>query len=186
MNLSDVLIAMVIGLAGLVATVASIDGSRGLVNGSEYRAAAAHIGEKEIERIQSLPYGSVLLDSAPATSANAFDPGHHVTAGAPPTYRWDQRAGGSTSTEPLAIATGGVCVPWPCLGAAATPWSDGRLSGKIHRYVSWVDDTACGAACPGVADYKRVTVAITEDQDARRQPVLVSTIVTDPATRKGS
>ena len=32
MSLGDVLIAMVIGLVGLLATVASIDGSRGLVD----------------------------------------------------------------------------------------------------------------------------------------------------------
>ena len=109
-----------------------------------------------------------------------------MTAGAPPTFRWDQREGGSPATEPLAIATGGVCSPGPCLSAAPTTWSDGRLSGKIYRYVTSVDDTACGAACPGTADFRRVTVAITEDHDRRRQPVLVSTLVTDPAARKGT
>ena len=185
MSLGDVLIAMVIGLVGLLATVASIDGSRGLVDTSEYRTAAAHIGQKEIERIQSLEYGSVLLDSAPATSTNAFDPGYHVTAGSPPTYRWDQGTGGSAATEQLAVAAGNVCTPGPCLSAAPTAWSDGRLSGKLHRYVTWVDDAACGAACPGDTDFKRVTIAVTEDHDAKRPPVLVSTIVSDPAARKG-
>ena len=186
MSLGDVIMAMAVGLVGLVATMASIDGSRNLNNGSEYRAAAAHIGEKEIERIQTLPYGSLLLDSAPATSANAFNPGYYVTAGPSPSYRWDQRAGGSTASAPLALATGGVCVPGPCLAAAPTTWADGRLSGRIYRYVTWVDDTTCGAACPGTADFKRVTVAITADQAARRPPVVVSTIITDPGTRKAS
>ncbi len=186
MTLGDVIMAMAIGLVGLVATMASIDGSRNLNNGSEYRAAAAHVGQKEIERIQSLPYGSILLDSSPATSANTFNPGYYVTPGAPPRYRWDQRSGGSTATTPLAIAAGGACTPGPCLAATPTTWADGRLSGKIYRYVTWVDDTACGAACPGTADFKRVTVAITADQASRRPPVVVSTVITDPETRRAS
>ena len=116
MSLADVLIALVIGLTGLVATVVSIDSTRE----PEQQAPStgprpAHIGQKELERMQSLPYGSVLLDSAPATSTDPNDPGYYVTAGSPPTYRWDQRTGGSTATEPLAIATGGVCTPGPCL-----------------------------------------------------------------------
>ena len=185
MSLADVLLALVIGLAGLMATVVSIDSTRSLNNGSEYRSAAAHIGQKELERVRSLPYGSVLLDSAPATSTNPTDPGYYVTAGSPPTYRWDQRTGGSTATAPLAIATGGVCTPAPVSLPLRPSWTDGRLSGKIHRYVSWVDDTACGAACPGTTDLKRVTVAVTENRDRPRQPVLVSTLVTDPGAKKG-
>ena len=185
MSFADVLLALVIGLVGLMATVVSIDSTRDLNNGSEYRSAAAHIGQKELERVRSLPYGSVLLDSAPATSTTPTDPGYHVTPGSPPAYRWDQRAGGSTATAPLAIATGGVCTPGPCLSAAPTTWTDGRLGGKIYRYVSWVDDTACGVACPGTTDFKRVTVAVTENRDRPRQPVLVSTLVTDPEAKKG-
>ena len=185
MSFADVLLALVIGLVGLMATVVSIDSTRDLNNGSEYRSAAAHIGQKEIERVRSLPYGSVLLDAAPATSTNPTDPGYHVTAGSPPTYRWDQRTGGSTAKAPLAIAAAGVCTPGPCLSAAPTSWTDGRLGGKIYRYVSWVDDTACGAACPGSTDFKRVTVAVTENRDRPRQPVLVSTLITDPGVKKG-
>ena len=185
MSLFEVMIAMVIALTALVATALSIDSSRHANNKSEYRAAAGHVAEKELERIQSLPYGSVLLDSAPATSTDANDPGYYVTPGSPQTYRWDQRTGSSESPEPLAIASGATCLPAPCLEATPTSWSDGRLSGKVYRYVTWVDDTVCGSLCPGSSDFKRVTVAVTEDADANRPPVLTSVAVTDPTARRG-
>ena len=184
MSLFEVMMAMVIVLTALVATALSIDSSRHSNNKSEYRAAAGHVAEKELERIQSLRYGSVLLDSAPATSTDPNDPGYYVTAG--PAYRWDQRTGGSTSTEPLAIASGGACLPAPCLAASPTSWSDGRLSGKVYRYVTWVDDTVCGTVCPGSSDFKRVTVAVTEAGDTNRPPVLTSVAVTDPTARRSN
>lgn len=185
MNLPEVMLAMGIVLTALVATALNIDSSRHANTKSEYRAAASHVAEQEVERIQSLPYDSVLLDSTPATSADANDPGFYVTAGSPPAYRWDQRSGYSTSTEPLAIATGGTCVPAPCLASSPTSWSDGRLSGKVYRYVTWVNDTVCGSFCPSSADFKRVTVAVTEDRDTNRPPVLTSVAVTNPKARKG-
>ena len=176
MNLPEVMIAMGIVLTALVATALNIDSSRHANTKSEYRAAASHVAEQEVERIQSLRYGSVLLDSAPANSAEENDPGYYVAAGSPPTYRWDQRTGGSTSTEPLAIATGGTCVPAPCLASTPTSWSDGRLTGKVYRYVTWVG---------GSTRFKRVTVAVTEDRDTNRRPVLTSVAVTDPKARRG-
>lgn len=183
MSMGEVMVAMVIGLMGLIATAVSIDSTRQANNKSEYRTAGSHVAEKEIERIQSLPYGSVLLGSAPATSTDPNNPGYYVTGAA---YRWDQRSGGSTATEPLAMAPGGACVPAPCLPATPTTWSHGRLTGRIYRYVTWVNDSVCGAACPGSSDFKRVTVAVTEDADANRPPVLTSVTVTDPTARRGS
>jgi len=177
MNLFEVMIAMGILLPALVATAIGIDSSRHANNKSEYRAAASHVAEQEVERIQSLAYGSVWLDSMPATSADPNDPGFHVT---PPTYRWDQRAGSTAPPEPL--ATGGTCVPAPCLTAGPTTWQDGRLSGKVYRYVTCVD----ASPCTQTSKSRRVTVAVTGDRDANRRPVLTSVAVTDPTARRGS
>ena len=184
MSIGEVMIAMVIGLMGLAATAVSIDSTRHANNKSEYRTAAGHVAEKELERIQSLPYGSVLLDSAPATSTDANNPGYYVTR-AGPTAGISARAALPQPSRSLSPPAAPACRR-PAWQPLRRPGRDGRLSGKIYRYVTWVNDTVCGAACPGSSDFKRVTVAVTEDADTNRPPVLTSVAVTDPTARRGS
>ena len=173
----EVVVATLIAGVGLLATVAAFDTSRDLVSLSERIEAAIHIGEREVERIHSMRYGAVALDAAPAGSSDPRSPAFYVQTGPAPSYRWNQKGPtASPQYEPLVIdATAGG------LNAAPTPWSDGRLAGSIHRFVTWVDDAACGALCPEAGDYKRVTVAVTiEGAGGPRDPILVSSIVADP------
>jgi hypothetical protein len=71
---------------------------------------------------------------------------------------------------------------------------------KIYRFVTWVNDLACGANCPNPAasaykgDYKRVTIAVlpvvgatatsgaasTQSLGGQTRPVVVSAIRNDP------
>jgi len=171
-------VAAFVTTVGLLATITTFDVSRNSVSLSIRREAAVHLGQREVERILALDYGAIALTGAPAPSSDPASPAFYVTAGTSPAYAWNQQTPSTrTQTEPLVIdAANGQLSPEP------TPWNDGRLSGSVSRFVTWVDDPSCGDLCPGTEDYKRVTVAVTVDGDeGPRKPVLVSSMVSDPA-----
>lgn len=184
-GLIELMVAMFVSLIGVFAFAASTDFSRDSLGASERDEAASHVAEREMERILSLPYGEIRLSSTPATSPNPLNPGFYVSLGTPPRYRWDQRSGGSTATEPLIVDSSGACAAQGCPSGAPTAWNDGRLRGEVYRYVTGVEDTACGAACPASPDFKRVTVAVTADARAKRarKPIVTSSLVTDPSVK---
>jgi Tfp pilus assembly protein PilV len=182
----ELLIALFIMSAGVLSLVGTMDMSRRLTTLSEMKEAASHVGQQKLEEIRSLEYEEIALNGMPASSTDARNPGYHVTgAGGTGTYRWNQKADAPVPhTETLLIcpSAGAGCPEAGTVAAAAESWSDGRLSGKIYRYVTLVDDPSCAAVvCPGATDYKRVTVAVTVDQaGGPKTPILMSALITDP------
>lgn len=176
--LIELMVALFVAAVGITAMLGALDASRRLVTLSERKEAAVHVGEQEIERIESLEYSKIALAAAPAVSTDPDDPGSAVTAGPPATYRWDQRSGGA-APEPLVIDAANGAVT-----ADSTRWGDGRLSGTVHRFVTWVDASCPSGAsdvCSGAQDYKRVTVAVTVDGlGGPSQPVMLATKASDP------
>lgn len=181
----ELLIAVFIAAVGVMALVGTLDMSRRLTSLSEMKEAAAHIAQQEIERIRTLDYDAVALDSTPASASDPAQPGYYVGSdGGSPTYRWNQKtdAGGDHTDRLVVDAAAGR------VQAAPTSWRDGRLSGKVHRYVTEVDDPACDeqTLCEGV-DFKRVTVAVTvANAEGPKRPVLISSIVTPGGGGSGS
>jgi prepilin-type N-terminal cleavage/methylation domain-containing protein len=158
-TLIEILAASLILAIGIAALVTVLISSRHLVNDTERRAAATHVAEETIEDILAKPYGSIGLSSVPSGSTDPYSPDYYVSGSQ---YQPDQRPGGSTATEPL--VTGGTLAP-------STPWTDGRLSGVIHRYVT---STNVGSS----SEVKRVTVAVTVTGGQRKiKPALVSSVV---------
>jgi Tfp pilus assembly protein PilV len=171
-SLIELMVAVTFVASGAMALASTLEASRALVTLSERKEAAAHVGQQEMERIHSLPYAQVALTSTPSHSADPVHPAYYVTNGTPSTYRYSQPAGAS---EPLVTdATNGTL-------AAVTTWSDGRLSGELHRFVTSVDDaTADGGAIDGSENYRRVTLAITvSGAGGPKKPTLVSSLVRD-------
>ncbi len=176
-TLIEVVFAAAIAGVGLLGTVVTFDASRNLVSLSERKEAAVHRGEREIERILSMNYEQVGLSTAPVSSGDPVDPAYYVTSGTSPTYRWSQREGAPPPhTEYLAIDPAGE------VSSAPEPWTDGRLRGRIQRFVTWVNDAQCPETlCEGGGDYKRVTVAVSFDQpNGPAKPILLSTLIADP------
>ena len=171
----ELLVAILILTGGVIALLGVTDSSRRLTSVSERKEAAVHAAQQEIERLQARDYDSVALTSAPVHDSDPASPDFHVS-GSPASYRWNQ-VEGQTATEPFAVD------PAKGVGSAPVSWSDGRLSGKLHRYVTWVNDTSCGILCPSSGDYKRITVAATVDgQGGPDKPILLSSLASDPDT----
>jgi prepilin-type N-terminal cleavage/methylation domain-containing protein len=168
-TLIELLVAMTLVAVGAMALITTFDSSRSIVTTAERNEAAAHRAEQEMERILSLDYAAIALTSAPPSSGDPASPNYYVQPGN--RYQWDQGATGP-KTDDLVISVGGS------LGGPTT-WTDGqsRLSGSIHRFVTWVDDPCCA----GTQDAKRVTVAVTVNgPGGPAKPVLISSLVTDP------
>lgn len=175
----ELILSMFLLAVAFVGLVGVLDVSRDLTNVSERRQAAAAVGEQEMERILAMEYDEIALAAAPGTSTDPNDPRHHV-AGSGTTYRWNQTTGApAPHTEPLVVAAGGAVNHLP------STWNDGRLSGTIHRFVTWRDEASCSLLvvdlCPGTEDYKRITVAVTIDGETGPDaPILLSSFSADP------
>lgn len=182
----ELLVAMFVAGIGVMSLVGTLDMSRRLTSLSEMKEAASHVGEQTLEEIHALDYDAIALDGTPATSTDSKNPGYYVAGSTTKTYRWNQKSNAPTPhTENLLICATVAAPTCPEVGqvpAAAETWSDGRLSGKIYRYVTTVDDPNCTSTiCPGSTDYKRVTVAVTVDQTGGPQaPILFSALLADP------
>lgn len=203
----EVLAATLILMVGLLSVFTAMDAGRRLGNNVEMRQTAAAIAERELQRIQSLPWNAIALTAEPTINSgaatNTSDPTHYLSSGPcvgtgpvpSPCYQWDWNT--STAIEPLVICRNTDA--WSAQECPAdstadpTPWSETvnhantlvRLSGSIYRFVTWVNETECGAGaavCGGGSDYKRVSVVVTVNpfDGSTVKPVTLSTAVTDP------
>ncbi len=179
-TLVEVLIALTILLVGILGLAVGFDTSRKLSLVSERHATMAHVAQREIERLQSVPYSQIALNpnlsspaqASPSHSSDVANPDYYLTTGSPAALQWDRAA--PTSSETLALdPVGGGVLP-------VQSWSAGSLSGQIYDFVTWSRDPHCGQGCPASQNYKRITVAVTIGGGLEPHPVWVSTVIADP------
>jgi prepilin-type N-terminal cleavage/methylation domain-containing protein len=171
-TLFELLMAITVMAVGLVALVSSFDHSRDLVSVAEKTEVASHRAERELERILAMAYPDVAHPTAPADSQNSADPASYVDGA---NYWYDQ---GDTplASETLAVEGGGD------IAASPSTWTDSetRLTGRLQSFITWTGDYCSAADRTRCA--KRVTVAVTVGGSRPlRRPVLISTIMTNPA-----
>jgi hypothetical protein len=183
----EVLVAATVLLVGVLGMIAAMDASRRLTQVAERHTLMVHRAEREIERVEALPFAQVGMTAAPSHSTGAANPRYYVVAATPATFQWDRNAPGTT--EPFVVDPAGAFTPTtesaaqPC-PAATNPcsWTDGAQSGYVYDFVTWHYDSVCnaGAVCPAQNDYKRVTVVVTLTGAAHPSlPALVSSVVAD-------
>jgi Tfp pilus assembly protein PilV len=178
----ELLLAVMIGSVGVISLIGTFDVSRRVTSYSEMKEAAAHVAEQKMEEARALDYGELALNGSPtpASASDPDDPAYYLSG---TSYRWNQRSDAPEGhTEPLIIdATDGK------VAAAAESWSDGRIGGKVHRYVTCA--SAAADDCDQGADtsaYKRITIAVTvENSLGPQKPILVQTVVSDPNLANG-
>ncbi len=180
-TLIEILVAIMLLSGAVIALMTTFDQSRRTTSTAEAQGAAVQVAEKHLEEIAAMDYADIGLGSAPSASLDPAHPNYWVSNSTPAGFRWDPA---SPATEPL--VTGGA------VSNSRGTWGSSRLSGSIYAYVTWVNDTACVAPYCTAADaaitqdYKRITVAVTADAPSplSKRPVVVSTIVADPATEQ--
>lgn len=163
LTLIELMIAALICVIGVMATIGVMDTSRRIATKAELREAMAHHAERESERLLELPWENFGHPSAPITTASpAGNPTTWISGGE---FQYDRN--NTADTEPFAVldaATGQV--PHTSL-----TWDDGqtRFSGRIYRFVTTID-----------ANSRRLTVVATANGADPPAPVLVSSIKTKP------
>ena len=180
-TLIEILVAIMLLSGAVIALMTTFDHSRRTTTTAEAQGAAVQVAEKHLEQIAGMDYDQIGLGSAPSSSLDPAHPNYWVSNSTPAGFRWDPN---SPATEP--IVTGGS------VSNSRGTWGSSRLSGSVYAYVTWVNDTACAAPYCTAADasitqdYKRITVAVTADapNPLSKRPVVVSTIVADPAAEQ--
>jgi hypothetical protein len=173
-TLIEVVVAAVVLVTGIMSTLMALDTSRKLSLVSERSTTMSHIAQREIERIQGIPYADIGLTGTPGTSTDPNNPDYYVAAGPPATFQWDH-VGGQTSPLDVDPSPGnGTVVP-------SQSWTEGQFTGTIYDFVTWVTDSNCSPGCVnGANDYKRITVAVTMASGLHPNPVYVTSVIADP------
>src|SRR4051795_10874541 len=78
MTVVEILVAASLMVVGVIAMLATFDGSRDLVSTSEMNGIAAHRGQLEVEKALSLGYTNIALTSTPGHSGSSSSP-HYYT-----------------------------------------------------------------------------------------------------------
>jgi prepilin-type N-terminal cleavage/methylation domain-containing protein len=228
-TLIELLVAATILVVGVFGLVTSVETSHKLSDVSERETAASQVADRELDLALTIPYTSVALTSLPATAGPTADgtqwnnwlpgavphPSPAFTCSSAsstnnnPTDPNDERSTSCIAACPT-VSSGTGCPAVGRLAAVSTvsaPTATGTVRKlKVYRYVTWVNDLACGASCPNPpangykGDYKRVTIAVLPvlssvtdttgassnlNIDGPKKPVVVSAIRNDPAFTGG-
>lgn len=176
MTIVELLVAILILTIGILGTFVVFTASKKGTHVSEGLESQTHVAQRELERIESLPYVQIGLTTPPAPSTDRLNPNYYVSAGTCPSFTWNQSPGATSGTAPLVI---NGCASFS--GGTVPRNGPTTYSGyTVYDFVTWVSDPSGGTTSTA---YKRVTVEVTANQVASltpTRPVLVSAIVADP------
>src|SRR5256714_12117489 len=90
MTLIEIVIAVTVLTIGVLGMGMGFDASQRLNLVSERHATMVHVAQREIERVEGIPYSQVGLTSAPTSSGNPATPDYSVSGSS---FQWDRTAG---------------------------------------------------------------------------------------------
>ena len=167
MTMIELMVAAVICMVGTIATIGVIDHSRATAVKSEKRDAMAHQAEREMEKLQELPWANLQHSSQPVAGA-AGTPAAYVSGGA---YAYDRSNPGETEQLVWSTTTGQV-------SATSSTWDDAqsRIKGRVYRFITRAESFGTDLE----ANARRITVVVTADGKENPADLLMSSIKTDP------
>jgi hypothetical protein len=115
---------------GIFALVTVFSSAGDLNNQSELNESAVHRAQREVEKIQSLPFSQIANPSISSASADPDVPTSRLIAlGGTTRFKYDRKD--ASASEPVVSDPGGqVSMEDP------TPFNDGRFSGNVYRFVT--------------------------------------------------
>ena len=180
-TLIEVLIAAIIMLVGIVATIGAFGASKHTTLVAQRTEVAVHQAQRELERMRAHKYDALGLDTStgPSHSNDPADPNYRIQ----PSGQLRIRQGPPALDEDLVLLDSepdGKIDPGPTNYTIGE--GTGAVTGKVYRYVTWRDEACPSGICDGTRNTKRLVVGITVDRGSigPRSPIWVSTIVTNP------
>jgi Tfp pilus assembly protein PilV len=192
--LAEMLVAIVILVAGTTATFSLFSSSKALSTAAQRHEVAIHVAQSELEKLHSTPYAQLGLSRPPVSSSlletDVTKLGFFTTAATTDATSFTVKSASPTGgavNEKLVLtdsAPSGTVDPGP------STFNVAGVTGKIYRYVTWRPencgtDTAGREYCPGNRDTKRLLIEVKPDTSPRsgpQKPVWVATITFDPTT----
>jgi Tfp pilus assembly protein PilE len=184
----ELMLAIFVLAVGVLTTFAVFGVSKRAIKVSELHETETHLAQKEIQRLQALPYSQVGMTSAPSHSTDPNNPGFYVSttpSASCPSFQWNQSSGASNTAPVVVVGCGFPGDSQYTVPSQTTTTVNGVIY-TINDFVTWVNnDTIClpGTGCPVNNAYKRVTVEVTNNLaagNAPTSPVLISSVITDP------
>jgi type II secretory pathway pseudopilin PulG len=158
LTIVEVLVASVILVLGAAATFGLLGAAAR--NGQRAKATqvALDLAQEELERLHSLPYENLAVNSSPKTSSEPSSPNYRVSGG---TFAVNRQPRGEYQTL-VVNSEKGVAPESEFVSGNA---EHGGIKGTLYRYVVWRNDPSCPEAeCPGPDDYKQIIVAVKPEK----------------------
>jgi hypothetical protein len=159
----EILVAILILVTGALTTFSLLSTANRNTDRAKASQVALNLAQQELEELRSLTNEELALTTSPPPSSEELDPDYRVSGGKfaivrEPlgSYRKLVVNDGEIEGEPEKFVDGGVVKP-------SESFETGAVSGTIHRYIVWANDTACGSGCPTSQDFKQIVVAIKLD-----------------------
>jgi prepilin-type N-terminal cleavage/methylation domain-containing protein len=171
-TLIEVLVAAFILVLGSLAIFMTFAAAIHNVQRSRDAQIAQSIAQREMEKIQSLPYVRIAMSGLPETSTVSASPANRVSG--------EEFALNRNRTEfaKLSIASVGTCTPEnlcvnskpasSCVGGSGTTFTNGTAKGSVYCYVTNRSDAACETATGKFCPYKRIVVAVWLEKAANQ------------------
>jgi type II secretory pathway pseudopilin PulG len=178
LTMIEVLVAAVVLVMGAAATFGVLGAATRNAQRAKATQVALDLAQEEMERLHSIPYDELAVNTMPVASSDEKNPNSRVSGSTFALHRSpkgaylpidvDAEKGFSPESE---FQTG--------------KGDEGGIQGTIYRYVVWRNDPSCPEAeCPGPDDYKQLVVAVkptrTVSQGGEAGYVEVQSAVTAP------
>jgi hypothetical protein len=178
LTIIEVLVAAVVLVMGAAATFGVLGAATKNAQRAKSTQVALDLAQEELERLHSLPYESLALNSPPKPASNPLNPGFRVKGS-----EFALKRSPVGSYGPLAIDAEKGISPESEFFSGDT--EHGGIRGKLYRYVVWRNDPSCpDTECEGPDDYKQIVVAVQPDravsQGGEGGYVEVQSQLTDP------
>lgn len=155
LTIIEVVVASLVLVLGAGATFGILGAATKNAQRAKATQVALELAQEEVERLRSQPYESLAVNTAPASSESALNPGFRVS-------------GSQFALQRNPVGEYETLVVDPDRGfspesefVAGDPEGGGGLTGTVYRYVVWRDDPTCSPEeCPGGQDYKQLVVAV--------------------------
>ncbi len=178
LTMIEVLVAAVVLVMGAAATFGVLGAATRNAQRAKATQVALDLAQEEMERLHSIPYEELALNSAPIASTDPKSPNSRVSAAT-----FNLRRKPPTAYLPIDVDAEKGFSPESEFFTGDT--EQGGIKGTIYRYVVWRNDPSCpNTECPGEEDYKQLVIAVkptrTVNQGGEAGYVEVQSAVTAP------
>jgi type II secretory pathway pseudopilin PulG len=158
LTMVEVLVAAVVLVMGAAAAFGVLGAATKNAQRAKATQVALDLAQEEMERLHSIPYEEIAVNSMPLASTNEKSPNSRITGST-----FALRRSPKGAYFPLDVNAEKGFSPESEFVTGNT--EQGGIKGTIYRYVVWRNDPSCSEEiCKGEDDYKQIVVAVKPDR----------------------